>query len=114
ISRSIRSLRSSDRTNHVLRKPDISFASNIFARPSCHIVSKCSTIGAMKPSAVNSASVENAAAQAQPQGVGLLVKAFQILDLFGDERVIWTQSELARETGLARSTLSRLVRFLSG
>jgi len=47
-----------------------------------------------------------------PPGVGLLVKTFQILDLFTDERSAWTQSELARETGLARSTLSRLVRFL--
>jgi DNA-binding IclR family transcriptional regulator len=68
----------------------------------------------MKPSAVNTASIEIATPQPQPQGVGLLVKAFQILDLFSDERPVWTQSELARETGLARSTLSRLVRFLSG
>jgi len=45
-------------------------------------------------------------------GVGLLVKALQILDLFTDRRSAWTQVELARETGLARSTLSRLVRFL--
>ena len=51
---------------------------------------------------------------AGPPGVGLLVKTFQILDLFTDQRPAWTQSELARETGLARSTLSRLVRFLSG
>ncbi len=50
----------------------------------------------------------------EPQGVGLLIKAFQILDLFTDERSAWTQSDLARETGLARSTLSRLVRFLCG
>jgi DNA-binding IclR family transcriptional regulator len=47
-----------------------------------------------------------------PPGVGLLVKAFQILDLFTEKRSPWTQAELARETGLARSTLSRLVRFL--
>jgi len=47
-----------------------------------------------------------------PQGVGLLVKVFQILDLFSDECSAWTQAELASETGLARSTLSRLVRFL--
>ncbi len=46
------------------------------------------------------------------QGVGLLLKALQILDLFSDERPTWTQAELTRETGLARSTLSRLVRFL--
>lgn len=50
----------------------------------------------------------------EPQGVGLLVKAFQVLDLFTDGRPSWTQSELTRETGLARSTLSRLVRFLCG
>lgn len=49
---------------------------------------------------------------AVPPGVGLLVKTFQILDLFSDGRSAWTQAELARETGLARSTLSRLVRFL--
>jgi DNA-binding IclR family transcriptional regulator len=45
-------------------------------------------------------------------GVGLLRKAFQILDLFTDERASWTQSELARTMGLPRSTLSRVVRFL--
>lgn len=48
------------------------------------------------------------------QGVGLLIKAFQILDLFTEERRGWTQAELVRETALARSTLSRLVRFLVG
>lgn len=63
----------------------------------------------MKIDAVNSADRRPAAA---PHGVGLLVKAFQILDLFTDKRTGWTQAELARETGLARSTLSRLVRFL--
>lgn len=48
------------------------------------------------------------------QGVRLLAKAFQVLDLFADGRPPWTQAELARETGLNRSTLSRLIRFLSG
>ena len=47
------------------------------------------------------------------QGVGLLVKAFQLLDLFSDAHPPWTQAELARETGLNRSTLSRLIRFLA-
>lgn len=61
--------------------------------------------------AVNIAAKESSAA-ANQAGVGLLKKAFQILDLFTDERPIWTQSDLARETGLARSTLSRLVRFM--
>lgn len=50
---------------------------------------------------------------AAPQGVGLLMKAFQILDLFTDEIPTWTQVELAQATGLARSTLGRLVRFLN-
>jgi DNA-binding IclR family transcriptional regulator len=59
--------------------------------------------------AVNTASRKP---QVEPQGVGLLVKVFQILDLFTDERSAWTQTELSHETGLARSTLSRLVRFL--
>lgn len=53
-----------------------------------------------------------ARAPSKSQGVGLLVKVFQILDLFTEEQSAWTQVELARETGLARSTLSRLVRFL--
>ena len=57
-------------------------------------------------------SPEESPAAANSAGVGLLKKAFQILDLFADERPGWTQSELARETQLARSTLSRLVRFL--
>lgn len=64
----------------------------------------------MNSDPVNSASeIRPAAGQ---QGVGLLLKAFQILDLFSDERPAWTQGELVRETGLSRSTLSRLVRFL--
>lgn len=73
------------------------------------MVSNCSTIGAMNTTAVNTASRK---AQGEPQGVGLLIKVFQILDLFTEERSAWTQTELAQETGLARSTLSRLVRFL--
>jgi DNA-binding IclR family transcriptional regulator len=47
-----------------------------------------------------------------PAGVGLLLKAFQVLDLFSDEHPSWTQAELPLATGLARSTFSRLVRFL--
>jgi DNA-binding IclR family transcriptional regulator len=48
------------------------------------------------------------------QGVGLLVKAFQVLDLFTRERSSWSQVELLGATELSRSTLSRLVRFLHG
>lgn len=47
------------------------------------------------------------------QGVGLLQKAFQILDLFQDEATPWTQASLVDATGMSRSTLSRLVRFLT-
>ena len=65
----------------------------------------------MNQTSVNT-SPEGSPAAANSAGVGLLKKAFQILDLFADERPGWTQSELARETQLARSTLSRLVRFL--
>lgn len=66
----------------------------------------------MNQTAVNITAVETPG-QPAPTGVGLLQKAFQLLDLFTDERPAWTQAELARETGLARSTLSRLVRFMT-
>ncbi|MEZ5788416.1 MAG: IclR family transcriptional regulator [Xanthobacteraceae bacterium] len=67
----------------------------------------------MNQPAVNIASRETPEQTPSPSGVGLLQKAFQLLDLFTDERPAWTQAELARETGLARSTLSRLVRFMA-
>lgn len=60
---------------------------------------------------VNALSDENPA-PAHQAGVGLLKKTFQILDLFTEEHPSWTQAELVRETGLSRSTLGRLVRFL--
>lgn len=65
----------------------------------------------MNTLAVNANSDEDPAPASQA-GVGLLKKAFQILDLFTDQRPSWTQPELMRETGLPRSTLGRLVRFL--
>lgn len=46
-----------------------------------------------------------------PNGVGLLDKAFHILDLFAVETPTWTQAELGRATGLPKSTVSRLVRY---
>jgi IclR family acetate operon transcriptional repressor len=46
-------------------------------------------------------------------GVGLLQKAFQLLDLFQTDAPAWSQAELARATGLPRSTTSRLARYLS-
>lgn len=66
----------------------------------------------MNQAPVNINSEETPLATANAAGVGLLRKAFQILDLFTDERPSWTQSELARDTRMARSSLSRLVRFL--
>jgi DNA-binding IclR family transcriptional regulator len=65
----------------------------------------------MSPTSVNLLSKEPAA-PAQQAGVGLLKKTFQILDLFTEQHPNWTQAELVRETGLSRSTLGRLVRFL--
>jgi DNA-binding IclR family transcriptional regulator len=65
----------------------------------------------MNQSPVNTFADENPDA-ANQAGVGLLKKAFQTLDLFTEQHPSWTQAELVRETGLSRSTLGRLVRFL--
>ncbi|MBO6727100.1 MAG: IclR family transcriptional regulator [Rhizobiaceae bacterium] len=51
-------------------------------------------------------------AQQVASGVGLLKKGFQILESFDQGAPAWSQSELARATGLTRSTTSRLVRYL--
>jgi len=61
---------------------------------------------------VNTHHTRSSPAPKSPAGVGLLLKAFQVLDLFSDRRPAWTQVEIAHSTGLPRSTLSRLVRFL--
>ncbi len=45
-------------------------------------------------------------------GVGLLAKAFGILDLFQLDQPTWSQSEIVKSSGLNRSTVSRLVRYL--
>jgi DNA-binding IclR family transcriptional regulator len=45
-------------------------------------------------------------------GVALLAKTFQMLDLFQIESPTWTQVDLVRATGLNRSTVNRLVRYL--
>jgi len=60
---------------------------------------------------VNAFSDESSTS-ANQAGVGLLKKTFQILDLFTEQHPNWTQAELVGETGLSRSTLGRLVRFL--
>lgn len=44
-------------------------------------------------------------------GVGLLHKAFAVLDLFQTDRPDWTQADLARAADLPRSTASRVVRY---
>jgi len=51
--------------------------------------------------------------QSQSIGVGLLAKALQILDLFQIETPTWSQIDLVRETGLTKSTVNRLVRYLA-
>ena len=68
----------------------------------------------MESAAVNTEPRGGRSPEGAEQGVRLLGKAFQVLDLFTSGRPPWTQAELARETGLNRSTLSRLIRFLAG
>ncbi len=46
-------------------------------------------------------------------GVALVAKAFHIIDMFQLDCPTWTQAELVRATGLNRSTINRLVRFLA-
>jgi IclR family acetate operon transcriptional repressor len=46
-------------------------------------------------------------------GLVLLDRAFQILELLDAERPALTQAEIMRQTGLPKSTVSRLVRYLS-
>lgn len=44
-------------------------------------------------------------------GVGLLAKAFQVLDQFTPDKPVWTQAELGQATGVSKSTINRLVRY---
>lgn len=48
-----------------------------------------------------------------PAGVGLVQKTLQILDLFQPGAPSWTQAEIAQSTGMPKSTVNRLVRFLT-
>ena len=48
-----------------------------------------------------------------PAGVGLVQKTLQILDLFQLETPNWSQSEITQLTGMPKSTVNRLVKFLS-
>lgn len=53
------------------------------------------------------------AAETAPAGVGLVQKTLQILDLFQPAAPVWAQADIARATGMPRSTVNRLVRFLA-
>lgn len=48
-----------------------------------------------------------------PAGVGLVQKTLQILDLFQRDAPNWSQREIAQSTGMPKSTVNRLVRFLT-
>ena len=48
-----------------------------------------------------------------PPGVGLVQKTLQILDLFQNDAPDWSQGEIAQATGMPRSTVNRLVKFLT-
>lgn len=48
-----------------------------------------------------------------PAGVGLVQKTLQILDSFQNDAPCWTQAEIAKATGLPKSTVGRLVKFLA-
>ncbi len=55
--------------------------------------------------------MQNAITENMPGGVGLLNKAFHVLDLFTPDRPTWTQADLGRATGVSKSTVNRLVRY---
>lgn len=59
-----------------------------------------------------SVEVVNSDSEPTIRGVGLLHKAFQILELFSEDRPRWSQVEICHATALPRSTVSRLVRYL--
>jgi DNA-binding IclR family transcriptional regulator len=48
-----------------------------------------------------------------PPGVGLVQKTLQILDLFQRDAPNWSQGEIAQTTGMPKSTVNRLVKFLT-
>ena len=57
-----------------------------------------------------SASSTNGSA---PPGVGLVQKTLQILDLFQSGAPSWSQGEIAAATGIPKSTVNRLVKFIT-
>lgn len=50
---------------------------------------------------------------ATPPGVGLVQKTLHILDLFQSHAPNWSQGEIALTTGIPKSTVNRLVKFLT-
>ena len=48
-----------------------------------------------------------------PPGVGLVQKTLQILDLFQADASSWSQGEIAAATGIPKSTVNRLVKFIT-
>ena len=48
-----------------------------------------------------------------PVGVGLLNKALQIFDLFQNDTPSFSQGEISKATGMPKSTVNRLVKFLT-
>ena len=55
--------------------------------------------------------MRNTMIEKAPDGVGLLNKAFQVLDLFTPDKPTWSQVDLGRATGVSKSTVNRLVRY---
>ncbi len=55
--------------------------------------------------------MQNTMIEKAPGGVGLLNKAFQVLDLFTPDNPTWSQADLGRATGVSKSTVNRLVRY---
>ncbi|WP_179188795.1 IclR family transcriptional regulator [Kiloniella majae] len=59
-----------------------------------------------------SKAVQAASLTPSQAGVGLLHKAFELLNLFQVDQANWSQSEIIEITEMSRSTVSRLVRYL--
>ncbi len=58
-----------------------------------------------------SSTMRNTTIDKAPGGVGLLNKAFQVLDQFTPDRPTWSQADLGRVTGVSKSTVNRLVHY---
>ncbi len=56
-------------------------------------------------------TMRNITIDKSPGGVGLLNKAFHVLDQFTPDKPTWSQADLGRATGVSKSTVNRLVRY---